>query len=420
MGGPSGWTAGGGAECPGQMPGPELGPDKDFEPVPLELVESGIPHAIERQVAAGPDRLAIVDGERTWKYDAMNRAANRLARAIREAGPDRSRPVGVLLPHGADAILAILAALKAGKAYVAIDSAYPRERVEFLLEDSQADLLIAAEASPPVLRGGPPPGVTVLDVESAGDGFADGDLRLPLEPDAMAGLFYTSGSTGRPKGAIFPHRSMMHNKAVLANACHLCPADRVAQTVPFGLSASLNYFIMPFLVGASSHCFDVRKRGIGPLARWLRDEEITFFYAVPTVLRKLAAADRGEGFPSVRLLATGGETVLRHDVDLFREHFSDRCWLRLTLGMTEACGAVARMFINRTTPLPGDIVPAGYPVEDTEVLLLDRGAPSRAGRLHRRGGGAQSLHRRRILAPARADTQRGSCRTRTAGTGAST
>jgi amino acid adenylation domain-containing protein len=357
----------------GAYPSPGLGPDNDFVPFPPEDVERGIPSRFERQVAEGPDRLAVKDGRTSLTYDELNRSANRLARAILARGADRSRPVAVLLPHGTQAIVAILAALKAGRIYVAIDPSHPRERVEYLLEDSQADLLVSNDALLPALDELAPRGFPLMNADHVDPGLADANLSLPLAPDAIAGIFYTSGSTGRPKGVIFSHRATLHGKRTLINAYHLCPTDRVAQTLSFSMSASLNYFLSPLLVGAATLPFDVRNRGLGALARWLRQEKITFFYAVPTIFRKLmAAAGEGEGFPSVRLLALGGETILRHDVDLFRKHFADGCWLRIGLGMTEAGGATAtRLFIGTQTPLPGDGVPAGYPTEGTDVLLLD-------------------------------------------------
>lgn len=366
-------AARGATEQAGAYPSPDLGPDNDFVRFPAEDVERGIPSCFEKQVAEGPDRLAVKDGQRSLTYAELNRSANRLARAILARGSDRSRPVAVLLPHGADAVIAILAALKAGRIYVAIDPSYPRERVEYLLEDSQAELLVSNDALLPALGELAPSGFPLVNADHVDPGLADANLSLPLGPDAIAGIFYTSGSTGRPKGVIYPHRATLHGKMTLINAYHLCATDRVAQTVSFSMSASLNYFLSPLLVGAATLPFDVRNRGLGALARWLRQEEITFFYAVPTIFRKLmAAAGESEGFPSVRLLALGGETILHYDVDLFRKHFTDRCWLRLGMGMTEAGGGTAtRLFIGRHTPLPGDVVPAGYPTDGTGVLLLD-------------------------------------------------
>ncbi len=349
-----------------RYPGPDLGPENDFTPVPTDLLEGGIANAIERQVAAGPERLALKDGERTWTYGAMNRAVNRLARAVRAAAPDPAHPVVLMLPHGAEAVLGVLAAFKAGKPYVAIDASFPPERAGRLIDDSQADLLLTTEEAA-VVR----PGLTVLDVEAAGQGLPDDDLRLPSDLDAPAGIFYTSGSTGRPKGVVQTQRAVLHSKISIANVYHLCDSDRVAQTVSFGMSASVNYTLCPLLAGASVHCFDVRRRGLGALARWVRRERITFLYSVPTVFRKLMASAGDEGFPSVRVLGLGGETILRHDVELFRRHFPAHCWLRLALGMSEVPGGVARMFINPATPLPDGPVPAGYPPKDVELLLLD-------------------------------------------------
>jgi amino acid adenylation domain-containing protein len=359
----------------GRYPGPQFGPDNGFVPVPADLAEGGIPSAFERRAAAGPGLPALLDGERAWSYDSLNHRANRLARAIRAAAPDPARPLAILLPHGAQAVIGVLAALKAGKFYVAIEPSYPAERVDYLLEDSQADALLADAGAV-----APRPGLPVLDAATAGEGLCEEDLRLPVAPDAPAGLYYTSGSTGRPKGVVHSHRAVLHGKIALTNAYHLRPEDRVALTVSLSLSASLNYILCPLLAGASVHCFDVRRRGLGAMARWLRADGITFFYSVPTIFRKLMAAAGEEGFPGVRLLGLGGEAVLQHDIELFRNGFRRGSYLRLALGMSEVSGGVTRMFISTETRLPEGPVPVGYAAPGVELLLLDEeGRPAPDG-----------------------------------------
>lgn len=99
----------------GPFPGPELGPTNEFEPFPPEDVEKGIPHRFEKIAARYGDRVALSDGTESLTYDELNRRANRLARAILERDPDRSRALALLLGQANSAVVALLAALKAGK-----------------------------------------------------------------------------------------------------------------------------------------------------------------------------------------------------------------------------------------------------------------------------------------------------------------
>src|SRR5262245_61579730 len=105
-------------------------------------INQSIPDRFEQQVAKYPDRMAIGGNSVTFSYEALNKLANRLARAILNRCGQGSEPVGVLLQHGAPAIAALLGVLKAGKIYVPLDPSYPRARIAYMLEDSQAALIV--------------------------------------------------------------------------------------------------------------------------------------------------------------------------------------------------------------------------------------------------------------------------------------
>jgi iturin family lipopeptide synthetase A len=125
------------------------------------------------------------------------------------------------------------------------------------------------------------------------------------------------------------------------------------------------------LNGASLHPFELRTRGFANLAEWIASEEITLYHSVPAVFRRLAASlPEGASMPSLRLVKLSGEATTTRDVELFREQLPKTSVLCSSLGATEM-NTIRMFFINHATALYGSVIPAGYEVADTEIVVLD-------------------------------------------------
>jgi amino acid adenylation domain-containing protein len=164
---------------------------------------------VAAQAAATPENVAVIAGGRRLTYRELESCANRLARRLISLGVQPETRVGVLLPRSGELVVALLAALKAGAAYVPLDPALPGERLRFLLADSRASLLLTEPAlldRAGLGRSEGPPALGV-DLELAGDD--PGDPAVAVSPDGIAYVIYTSGSTGRPKGVMIPHRGLV-------------------------------------------------------------------------------------------------------------------------------------------------------------------------------------------------------------------
>ena len=173
----------------------------------------------EAQVLATPDRVAVVSGGERLTYAELNARANQLANHLLRSGAGAERTVGIVLERTVDAVVAVLAVLKAGSAYVPLDPNYPSERQAFVLRDAGVgvivteqrlfdrlpELFLQADAAPPAR--------VCLDTErqAIAAGSAD-NLAIVTAVDSLAYVIYTSGSTGRPKGTMISH-------GALANAC---------------------------------------------------------------------------------------------------------------------------------------------------------------------------------------------------------
>ncbi|MBV9789076.1 MAG: AMP-binding protein, partial [Chloroflexi bacterium] len=171
----------------------------------------GIQHFFEAQAARTPEAIALIHGDERLSYDELNRRANQLAHALRQRGIGPEVRVGVCLERTAELVVALLAVLKAGAAYLPLDPNYPQERLSFMLDDAQAPLLITQQ---PLSARFPEHAAAVLCLDTDRDAIAQLPASNPpstIHSLNLAYLIYTSGSTGRPKGVAITQR----NAAVL-------------------------------------------------------------------------------------------------------------------------------------------------------------------------------------------------------------
>jgi amino acid adenylation domain-containing protein len=346
-------------------------PSGVFEEFKREEIEQSIPDKFEQIVREYSDRLALKTDSIEFTYDELNRASNQIARAITERQGTDGEPIPVLMEQGATLVASILGILKAGKAYVPLDPRYPRARLTYMQDDLQAGLLVT-NAKHLVLAGKVSPGsCELLNTDALDKSLPTENLGLPISSDALASILYTSGTTGQPKGVMQTHRNILHLIMAYTNDQHICVNDRLSLLASCSFGGSVFALFGALLNGASLFPLDLMEEGVARLAKWLNQQEITFFHVVPAVYRSFVATLSGrEEFPYLRLVQLGGDRVDGKDVDLYKKHFSHDCTFCIGLGATEVNG-FRFYFADKKTEIASDNVPAGYAVEDKEVLLLD-------------------------------------------------
>lgn len=344
-----------------------------YTPFGDDELDQSIPERFEKQVLIHPDRLAIRSPDGSFTYADLNRTANRLARAILATSGAKAGAVALLFEHGANALVAMLAVLKAGKFYVVLDPTYPADRLAYMLADSGAGVVVMDTRSRPLFVRLAQGGLPSVNLDELDEGCPGDNLDASPAPDALAMLLYTSGSTGNPKGVMHSHRNVLVEVRNLTNAWCVGSRDRWLLYTSLSFANSVRTIYCTFLNGGALFPYDLKRTGFGALPDWLRSNGITILRTLPTTFRNfMAVLSPGELFPDVRVLSIGGEPMYRSDVDAFNDHFAPSCTIAHGLGPTE-CFMVCMNYVPHGTRIDASKLDIGLPFPDKDVLLLDEG-----------------------------------------------
>ncbi|MHB9132574.1 MAG: amino acid adenylation domain-containing protein [Armatimonadota bacterium] len=353
-----------------------------FIPFSKDQIEQSLVQRFQAQVLRHPRRTAVSQDGKLITYQALDRAANGVAHAILTRHGEVAEPVALFFSQGIPFIIALLAVLKSGKFFLPLDPAHPDARNASLLADAGARLLVTGSAFADQAAAWVGDTADILNIDTSAAEANACDPALIIAPNTPAYLLYTSGSTGRPKGVIQSQRNVLHYIMNYTNGLRISEEDRLTVLSPCSFSASYMDIFAALLNGATLYPRDLRCEGMDDLAEWLHRERISVYHSVPTVFRHFVQTLTGdEPFTNLRAIDFGGEPVTRCDIELFQEHFPRSCRLVNGLGMTEL-NVIRQFIVDHDTDIDGELAPVGYPVEDTDVLLLDEeGNPAAPGEI---------------------------------------
>ena len=351
-----------------------------------EVPAATVVDEVQRQAAAAPDATALVCDGVPLTYAELNTAANRLARLLVSRGAGPETRVALALPRSCELVVAMLAVLKSGAAYVPVDTGYPAGRIAYLLEDAAPALVVATPDTAALVPGD----ALVLDGELGADqpdgDLTDADRRSPLRPEHPAYVLHTSGSTGRPKGVVVEHRAVT---AYLAWARHTYPGLAGVALLHSPVSFDLT---VTGLLGTLTAGGTVRLAAIDePAAR--AGGRPAFLKVTPSHLPLLD----GELSPTADLVI-GGEALTGEQLAGWRAAHPDVAVVN-EYGPTEATVGCVAARIAPGEPVPPGPVPIGTPTWNTRALLLDAALqpvpPGVVGELYVTGAQlARGYHRR--------------------------
>ncbi len=324
----------------------------------------------EAQAERAPENVAVVLGDRSLTYGELNARANQLAHYLRSLGVGPDTLVGICAERSPEMVIGLLGILKAGGAYVPLDPGYPPARLEFMLQDAHAPVLLTQSH---LIDRLPRSQARLVRLDADWGAISHHGTANPtraVSAENLAYVIYTSGSTGKPKGAQNTHRGISNRLLWMQQTYRLDGADAVLQKTPFSFDVSVWEFFWPLLAGA--RLVLARPGGHGDptyLARLIRDQGVTVCHFVPSMLQAfLEEPGLEESCASLRDVICSGEALTYE----LQERFFARLLARLhnLYGPTEAAVDVTFWECRR-----GDasrVVPIGRPVANTQMYVLDK------------------------------------------------
>ncbi|RJL13071.1 amino acid adenylation domain-containing protein [Paracoccus siganidrum] len=332
------------------------------------------PRATHQMIAAHarqtPDKLAVICGGDRLTHDQMNRAANRLAHRLIALGVGAEIPVAILIERGAEALVAILAAMKAGGAYIPVEPDHPASRNHHIMTDAGVHVVLTRTRFRDRLPDGLAAHVLCIDDLPAGD-FPETDPAVTIHPDQLAYVMYTSGSTGKPKGVAVEHGPLSLHNQTTARVYEMSADSRELPFLPFSSDGGHERWMVPLMMGGSVVIPD------GPL--WTPEETLAAMRrhgcnnaSIPTTyLQQLAEwAEATDEAPPMRLYSFGGEGLAQTTFDLLSRALKARILIN-GYGPTETIMTPMVWKVRAGTRFEGAYAPLGRAVGDRRAYVLD-------------------------------------------------
>ncbi len=325
----------------------------------------------EREAARAPERIALVFDGQQLSYTELNQKANRLAHHLRRLGIGADRPVAICLRRSAEMVVGILGVFKAGGAYAPLDPSAPSERLNFMLAETEASVLLTQQSFVHLFPAKQGRVVLSLDadwttVEESGGG--DDNPARTLSPANLAYVLYTSGSTGKPKGVLVSHRNLANS--ILGQLASLRePVEMTLLLMSYFFDGSL-FSIFCTLCQGGTLVIPREGQQADPsaVARLIVEKSIPHIFTVPSFYSLLLEQATPEQLQSVRVVHVGGEACSPQLVNKHRRllpqaiFFNEYGPTETTIWCTQyLCPSLA----NKTS------VPIGRPTSNAEVYLLD-------------------------------------------------
>ncbi|MBY0378216.1 MAG: amino acid adenylation domain-containing protein, partial [Gammaproteobacteria bacterium] len=321
----------------------------------------GVHQLFEEQVSKTPNKKAITFENSSLSFLELNQKSNQLAHYLRSKGVKRQHIVAICLPRGLNLVISLLGVLKAGAAYVPLDPEYPDERIQFIINDSEAKLIIthSNNKSAPLFA---PKTTVIIDQEwpLIKEKSID-NLITENQPNDLIYLIYTSGSTGKPKGVLVEHKGVVNCLISIAQKIKINANDKFLAVTPLSFDvAALDYYL-PFAFGASTIIASDKDRKNGEaLIHLLCSAGITAMQATPTTWQMLIIG-QWEGAKQFKIL-TAGEALSKN----LSNSLQQRGLLFNIYGPTETTIYATFAQIKKNSPLS-----IGKPIANTKAFVLN-------------------------------------------------
>jgi amino acid adenylation domain-containing protein len=326
-----------------------------------------VAQSFSRQAERSPSATALVTASGRMSYGELHRRVAVLASRLHRSGVRRGATVALLFEPSPERIIAVLATLHVGAAFLPLESDLPPARLRAMVGEARPSCVLA---EPRLVEAAHDLGVAVLAVSAGGESTAPDEPMLPPAPvtaSDAAYVIYTSGSTGSPKGAICNHGGLINRLAWMQERFQLEPESRVLHKTPYGFDVSVWELLWPFMVGATLVLAEPGgHRDPAYLRRRIAEAGVRVVHFVPSMLEMFLEQPGLEALTSLRHVIASGEALSRELVDRFHRRLGAE--LHNLYGPTEAHIDVSAWHCRRAESGP---VPIGLPISNTSLYVLD-------------------------------------------------
>ncbi|MBZ0130258.1 MAG: non-ribosomal peptide synthetase [Rhodobacteraceae bacterium] len=338
-------------------------------PFPYADVDGTIWARFERVAKAQPNAIAVADGDKSWTYQDVLDATGAYANAFSQLR--QGQAAALVFSHNAEAIFALIGAIRAGVPAIPIDPQAPPASIPDCLIHCQVVVTQADHAQ--WCREN----VGDIPVAVGADGLAcsaaanhDGPPPEPT-PTGACVIYLTSGTTGGAKGAVRSNRALCRHVWQLPEYHGYGPDDRQAHMSSFAFGGSVPVVLGGLLTGGTIDIFDLRKTDAAGLARAIRQRGVTILQLTPSLMRELVdilSAENDDWQP--RLIVVGGENLHGADILALRDRLGWTCPVVHRLASSEA-GVIAEWQVDLQGLTAQSAVPVGYAVKNRELTIVD-------------------------------------------------
>ena len=330
---------------------------------------------VEAQVERSPNANAVEHAGVALTYTELNERANQLAHFLTKRGVGPESKVGICLKRSIELPVALLAVLKAGAACVPLDPAYPKERLAYMLEDSQMSLVLTQTG---MLSEVTDFEAEVINVDADWSTFANesrDNVRSGVKPENLAYVIYTSGSTGKPRGVLLTHGGLVNHNVAASRLFGLTSADRMAQFASISFDIAVEEMFPTWISGGT---LVVREEdtslAVGDFLRWVSQNRVTAL-DLPTaywheLVRELSESSMA--LPkNLRIVIVGGEKSQSAALAMWRKLSKGRVRWVNTYGPTETSVIVTSYEPKDSEEIPA-VLPIGRPIANTKIYILSK------------------------------------------------
>ncbi|NEP87682.1 MAG: amino acid adenylation domain-containing protein, partial [Okeania sp. SIO2C2] len=327
----------------------------------------------EEQVEKTPDAVAVVFEDRQLTYRELNSRANQLARYLQKLGIKPESLVGICVERSLEMIVGLLGILKAGGAYIPIDPTYPSERISYMLENSQVQVLLTQSHLKITLPEYPG---RVIALDSDWDVIATESEENPISgvtPDNLIYIIYTSGSTGKPKGAGVYHRGFTNLVNWFSTDLEFTNSDRVMIISSVSFDLTQKNFYASLIVGGQLHLLPSPYYDTQLVSKLIERHKITWINCAPSVFYPLVELENESNFlnlQSLRYVVLGGEPISVSRLWSLLQSVDFQAQIINSYGPTECTDVSTAYRLEDPASFLGKAIPIGRPIFNVEHFIL--------------------------------------------------